>query len=58
VSHGMATLRGKVVLFGGNMLQGSTYVLFSDTWEWDGSVWTKRDVPGPVPRVAMSMASR
>ena len=58
VAPGMATLAGKVVLFGGNTLEGSRYVYFSDTWEWDGNTWAQRNVAGPVARTTAAMASR
>jgi hypothetical protein len=35
-NHGMSTLGGSVVLFGGD--DGKGYPL-SDTWTWDGSAW-------------------
>jgi hypothetical protein len=35
----MATLGGKVVLFGG---YESTTILRNDTWEWDGASWTQK----------------
>jgi hypothetical protein len=30
---------GKVVMFGGNVSRGTTYL--SDTWLWDGTAWTQ-----------------
>ncbi|HEY4015584.1 MAG TPA: kelch repeat-containing protein [Polyangiaceae bacterium] len=62
--HAMATLDGKVVLFGGSMtsslpadtmLEGGT---FGDTWEWDGSAWTERATgPSPGMRSRHAMAT-
>jgi hypothetical protein len=44
-------LRERVVLFGGNTDFGAGTVLVSDTWEWDGSVWTQKSpAPGPSAR--------
>jgi N-acetylneuraminic acid mutarotase len=51
--HAMASLDGKVVLFGG--WDGRS--LGSDTWEWDGNVWTQRHVAGPRGRELHSMAT-
>lgn len=44
--HAMAydAARGRLVLFGGN---GDEVRFFSDTWEWDGEVWSTRP-SGPV----------
>lgn len=50
----MATLDGKVVLFGGSDIQG-TGNTYADTWVWDGTSWTALDVPGPPPRDAAVM---
>lgn len=53
-AHGLAydAARGRVVLFGG---QDPTCL--GDTWEWDGSTWTRR-VPAtsPPPRAVMGCA--
>jgi hypothetical protein len=40
------TARQKLVLFGGNT-GGLDYL--QDTWEWDGSGWTLRTPPAPLP---------
>lgn len=50
------TARGVTVLHGGigrvgNEAQGSN----SDTWEWNGTVWTERDVNGPGPKQSHSI---
>jgi hypothetical protein len=61
--HAMATLHGKVVLFGGGVVsaQGATVLsghpLQADTWEWDGVTWTQRLVPGPSARAGHAMAT-
>src|SRR6266568_8646495 len=34
---------GTVVLFGGLTRTASGIVVFSDTWTWDGSTWTKQN---------------
>jgi N-acetylneuraminic acid mutarotase len=62
-SEGMATLRGRVLLFGGN---GANYQIgpfgasLSDTWEWDGNAWTQRsvNVSGPSARTGLAMTAR
>lgn len=43
-AHAMATLGNEVVLFGGQTLNSanSTDYALSDTWTWDGAVWTER----------------
>jgi hypothetical protein len=38
-NHGMAALKGKVVLFGG--VDANAQPL-ADTWEWDGAIWQRR----------------
>ena len=45
--------RGVCVLFGGST---ATNVYDSETWEWDGTVWTRRLVSGPSPRASAAMA--
>ncbi|HSB64842.1 MAG TPA: hypothetical protein VLJ18_11785 [Thermoanaerobaculia bacterium] len=50
-------VRGRGVLFGGKdteLITGNHY--FSDTWEWDGSTWIRRSVPGPSVRSGHVMA--
>ncbi|MEO6325441.1 MAG: hypothetical protein ABIT01_03175 [Thermoanaerobaculia bacterium] len=39
--------RGRTVLFGG--FDAVTGAGLSDTWEWDGAAWTRRDVAAPLP---------
>src|SRR5262249_403249 len=54
--HAMAydVSRSRVVLFGGS---DATLAPLSDTWEWDGSVWTQRaPATSPPPRRAPAMA--
>jgi hypothetical protein len=34
-------VRRKTVLFGGSACQSGTCQILSDTWEWDGRVWTR-----------------
>jgi hypothetical protein len=53
--HAMATLNGKVVLFGGS---DDTSEFLGDTWEWDGIAWTQRRVKGPPARGLHAMATR
>lgn len=44
--------RGRLVLFGGLDENGE---FSGDTWEWDGSLWVRRNVSGPSPRALSSM---
>ena len=44
--------RARMVVFGGE----SNGTPFGDTWEWDGSTWTLRDVLGPAGRYDAAMA--
>jgi N-acetylneuraminic acid mutarotase len=58
----MATLRDKVVLFGGMAFGGPPVNLpasaLNDTWEWDGSGWTRNmTLGGPEPRQNHAMAT-
>jgi hypothetical protein len=63
-AHAMAydEARGVTVLFGGFLCDSSICspgggpIHFGDTWEWDGSTWTERIVPGPGPRWLHAMA--
>ena len=49
--------RQRVVLYGGRTVSPSRQVsVFTDTWEWDGTAWTKRSDAGPSPRVHAAMA--
>lgn len=48
--------RGVTVMFGGQVGSGRTAVFPQDTWEWDGTRWTRIDAPGPVPRYTPSIA--
>ena len=40
-SSALATLNGKVLLFGGCESCGGSFGLMGDTWEWDGQSWTE-----------------
>ncbi len=40
-SSALATLSGKVVLFGGCESCGGSFGLQGDTWQWDGQSWTQ-----------------
>ena len=40
-SSALATLNGKVLLFGGCQSCGGSFGLMGDTWEWDGQSWTQ-----------------
>lgn len=50
----MATLDGKVVLFGG---LGEGFVPLGDTWIWDQATWSRQTVPGPTPRYGSAMTA-
>ncbi len=54
-AHAMAydSARHATVLFGGRSADNS---LLGDTWEWEGSHWTNREVAGPTPRAGHAMA--
>jgi hypothetical protein len=62
--HAMAydEARGVTVLFGGFLCDsqlcspGGGPLYYGDTWEWDGTTWTERAVPGPGPRWLHAMA--
>jgi hypothetical protein len=47
--HGMAYdwRRGVTVLFGGQHFDGGSATYYGDTWEWDGSSWTRVATTGP-----------
>lgn len=45
--------RGVLVMFGGD---SNTNGSLGDTWEWDGSRWTRRDVPRDPPSTAAARA--
>ena len=51
--HRLAALNGKVILFGGQGLDG----FLDDTWSWDGKTWTQLDAPGPRARANMGMTT-
>jgi hypothetical protein len=46
--------RGRLVLFGGNAVNGT--VNYGDSWEWDGQAWAQVLVPGPAVRATAGMA--
>jgi hypothetical protein len=54
----MAALGGSVVLFGGVILRGTTYVMLDDTWQWDGNNWQQLPPMGPPGRSDAAMAAR
>jgi hypothetical protein len=48
---------GKVLLFGGNILQAQ-HGFFGDTWAWDGSDWTQLSPSqSPPPRASAALVS-
>jgi hypothetical protein len=49
--------RNVLVLYGGSRgeVGEARYVQLSETWEWDGSAWTRHDAPGPGPREGHGM---
>lgn len=55
--HAMAydAARGVTVLFGGAEGSGGT-VRNAETWEWNGTTWSQRDVSGPSARRNHAMA--
>ncbi len=49
--------RGRVVMFGGWQLDGGSDVYLDETWENDGSAWSKRSpATKPAPKFHASMA--
>ena len=51
--------RGRVIVFGGlgaAVAEGEQPPVLGDTWEYDGSRWTRIDVDGPSPRIAAGAA--
>lgn len=48
--------RGECVLFGGYSPGPVVPLYHSDTWVWNGAVWTQRQAIGPEPRIAHGMA--
>jgi hypothetical protein len=48
--------RRLTVLYGGFVTFGSTHGPANDTWEWDGTAWTRRTVIGPGSGYGASMA--
>jgi hypothetical protein len=51
------SLRSRTVLFGGDHIQPYALGALNDTWEWDGSQWTRDwTAAAPAPRAAQSMA--
>lgn len=56
--HAMAydASRQKVVLFGGFGGAGDVKTLLQDTWEWNGTTWSKMASAGPSPRQFHAMA--
>ncbi len=53
INHAIAydSARGVTVLFGGDTSDGNN----SETWEWNGTIWTQRAVVGPSARVYHQM---
>lgn len=47
--------RARIVLFGGYRKIGQATQRLGDTWEWNGSQWTKLAVHGPSPRNSAAM---
>ncbi|MCR9248722.1 MAG: hypothetical protein NXI31_27145 [bacterium] len=48
-------VRNAVVLFGGGV-PGVPNGALNDTWEWNGSQWTRRSAAGPSPRLQARLA--
>ncbi|MCX7019250.1 MAG: kelch repeat-containing protein [Candidatus Sumerlaeota bacterium] len=49
--------RGRIVMFGGNNIDGASLVYYGDTWEWNGSDWIERvSIASPPARTMHSMA--
>jgi hypothetical protein len=56
--HAMAydAERRRLVLFGGLQRGGGQSGVVGDTWEWDGTAWTRMATTGPPPRCEHVMA--
>lgn len=56
IGHALAydVTRRRVVLFGG--ADPGTQTLYGDTWEWDGTNWTRRATTGPQAREGAALA--
>lgn len=48
--------RQRVVLFGGTYADTEEFLIFDDTWEWDGTTWTAVSTSGPPARFDAKMA--
>jgi hypothetical protein len=46
---------GRVLLFGGQSVVNAVASSQGDTWEWDGSTWTRVATTGPSPRAGHTM---
>lgn len=49
------TRRNRVVLHGGWNRSGGSWWVLTDTWEWDGTRWTRMDVPGAAAPPARNL---
>jgi hypothetical protein len=57
---GMATLNGTVVLFSGASMigfDGPGTLADTATWTFDGTSWTRHNVPGPSARMNLLMVT-
>jgi hypothetical protein len=61
-SSALATMNGKVLLFGGCESCGGNFGLMGDTWQWDGHGWTQlhpaHSPPGRFSAVAGTVARK
>lgn len=48
--------RGRCVLFGGTLWNGTTTTWYGDTWEWDGVAWQQMATTGALARASFGMA--
>ena len=48
--------RSRAVLYGGLSGAFPNETVLSDTWEWDGTTWTRKATTGPTQRVHQGMA--
>jgi hypothetical protein len=55
VGHAMATLQGKVILFGGAIAGSGSGG--PETWAWDGDTWTLVATTGPAERSGHTMTT-
>lgn len=49
-------VHGRTVVFGGDVYVNYQFAISQETWEWDGTSWTRTATSGPSPRAFAAMA--